>query len=107
MKNLLLVSLFGLLSFQTAQADQVIAAPPGLPYNHHRHHVYPYRPIAPVYPVYPGYVTPYVPVVTCYARGMVNGVVSYGTATNIPAASHIAMTYCQATGQACYFIGCR
>jgi len=107
MKNLMLVFLFGLLTFQVAQADPVIAAPPGLPSGHHYPgHVYP-----PHYPAYPRpaypYPTPFAPVVTCYARGLLNGVVSYGISNNMPDATRIAFAFCQSNGQACHFIGCR
>jgi hypothetical protein len=70
------------------------------------------NPSRPYYPrpaprPYPGYQLPPYYQVTCYARGMANGLTFYGISPDYNTASYLAMSYCQSSGQYCQFLGCQ
>ena len=86
MKNLILaVMAFALVGFQTVASAHGYHRPPP-----HRPHPYP----APMY-------------VTCFAQGLTNGMMFYGTGPNVFVANQWALYACQSTGQYCQLTGCR
>jgi len=112
MRNLLVIlTVLTILSLQNfAQADYATTpqpypnhAVPNLPYPHYGTYPYP----APVnhYPA-PGYY-PQGGLVTCFAVGLNNGALFYGTGFNVYAAQQWAMYACNSSGQYCQITGCQ
>lgn len=89
-----LVVAVSLIVFQnSAQAESGALAPNAIAPSNLQSYAYPYP-------------NPYY-YVTCYAQGMYNGMVFYGTAYNAYLANQYAMNACYYSGQPCQPLGCR